>query len=457
MTALPSSVLSILKQCRRRGAAHSSTTSGPSSSSPLEQQGASKKTPIVKSSTTKKTVTRRPKTGATTKSTKSKKVSKPKNSKKTAVRRRKEHTFRYKQVCKTISKNNGHKYQCTGRMKLTSLMRIRSDFEGTSPTSHALKRLEQKHRRLWTKHVVASEKNNKLQKLIKLQNPGIKIINDVLTETASDVDKHDHEAHIWTPPCQGFAAGGKNRGTKDERFKPFRCVFKKILKKKHDFSIFECSAGMLRGKHKQVVKEMVDKAHDVGLNAHADVLNPLDYQVAHDRNRLIMVLLNPSRQVAPFDWPRAIAPEPMASEFLEGPKSTHKIKLPEHERERKIARQACCKAMQAGHDPRKVPILVDIDSSEGFDTFGINRFRTLLHSHPKGPWLSLTGKRVTANDLLHAQGYVPEQVPWEKAGMNRQDLGRAVGNGLNVAVLTAVMEKCLESTGYIEQHAADEL
>ena len=113
--------------------------------------------------------------------------------------------------------------------------------------------------------------------------------------------------------------------------------------------------------------------------------------------------------------------------------------------------------MQAGHDPRKVPFLVDIDRSDGFDAFGVNRFRTLLHSRPKGPWSSLTGKRVTAKDLLHAQGYVPEQVPWEKAGMNRQDLGRAVGNGLNVAVLTAVMEKCLESTGYIEQHAADEL
>ncbi len=221
---------------------------------------ATTKTPIVKSSTTKKTVTRRPKTGATTKSTKSKKVSKPKHSKNTAVRRRKEHTFRYKQVCKTISKNNGHKYQCTGRMKLTSLMRIRSDFEGMSPTSHALKRLEQKHRRLWTKHVVASEKNNKLQKLIKLQNPGIKIINDVLTETASDVDKHDdHEAHLWTPPCQGFAAGGKNRGTKDERFKPFQCVFKNILKKKHDFSIFECSAGMCKGKRNKLSKKLLTK------------------------------------------------------------------------------------------------------------------------------------------------------------------------------------------------------
>ena len=127
------------------------------------------------------------------------------------------------------------------------------------------------------------------------------------------------------------------------------------------------------------------------------------------------------------------------------------VHLPKHPRERMLAKAACVAAtkMQPPVDPRKIPLLVDVDSSDGYGTWGVNEFRCLLKSHPKGPWNSVTCKRVSIHDMARAQGFDPKALKWKAAKMTEHQLGQALGNGVTVPVLTALLKQCLIAIGFL--------
>ena len=82
----------------------------------------------------------------------------------------------------------------------------------------------------------------------------------------------------------------------------------------------------------------------------------------------------------------------------------------------------------------KTPVLVDVDCSRKFQTFGINVARTITRTRGMsgGPWISTRGHQVTTNEVLRLQGFKPEDVPWQDASVSKTAIGGMVGNAVTV-------------------------
>ena len=94
---------------------------------------------------------------------------------------------------------------------------------------------------------------------------------------------------------------------------------------------------------------------------------------------------------------------------------------------RKVVNEHC-------RNPFRTPIMVDIDCSPKFATFGINIAKTLTRTRGMqgGPWVSTRGRRVSTDELLRLQGFEPGRVPWEGAGITKAQIGGMVGNSVTV-------------------------
>ena len=124
---------------------------------------------------------------------------------------------------------------------------------------------------------------------------------------------------------------------------------------------------------------MIKALSKIGYTVHDTKLNSADYQVAQSRERVFIVGVRTDSIVHPFMWPAALRPKATAASILD-PENINDLpgRLPATARGKDAAmcayKAALCKH---GIDARYTPILVDIDCSKKFDTFGINMFKTL--------------------------------------------------------------------------------
>lgn len=118
-------------------------------------------------------------------------------------------------------------------------------------------------------------------------------------------NRFDLDLIVGGPPCQGFSQMGKRQLNDPRNQLVFEYV--RIIKDlKPKFFIFENVPGIIAGKHKQFVIELIEEMEKFGYNVTfpPQILNAANYGVAQNRKRFILL---GSRQ----DQEKLIYPEPL--------------------------------------------------------------------------------------------------------------------------------------------------
>jgi len=95
---------------------------------------------------------------------------------------------------------------------------------------------------------------------------------------------------IGGPPCPDFSTAGKNEGKNGENGKLTKTYFDLIVKQKPDFFIFENVKGLWKTKkHRIFYDQMRSKMQRQGYFVIDRLINSLEYGVAQERERIIMI------------------------------------------------------------------------------------------------------------------------------------------------------------------------
>ena len=99
----------------------------------------------------------------------------------------------------------------------------------------------------------------------------------------------DCDGIIGGPPCQSWSEAGALRGIKDKRGQLFFDFIRILEAKQPLFFLAENVSGMLAGRHKEALKNIIDLFEKSGYAVTYQLLNTSDYGVPQDRKRVIFV------------------------------------------------------------------------------------------------------------------------------------------------------------------------
>ena len=100
------------------------------------------------------------------------------------------------------------------------------------------------------------------------------------------------------------------------------------------------------------------------------------------------------------------------------------------------------------------PIVVDIGSSEGWETSSVNVAMTLTRTRCSqfGHWVSSKGGLMDIHDYEACHGIPRGLVPMESAGISHREYASMLGNTMSMAVLKKLLPLLLASAGIINLH-----
>lgn len=95
---------------------------------------------------------------------------------------------------------------------------------------------------------------------------------------------------IGGPPCPDFSVGGKNKGRDGDNGKLSSSYVELITEMKPDFFLFENVKGLWRtARHREFFEELKDQLHSAGYCTTERLTNALEFGVAQDRDRILLV------------------------------------------------------------------------------------------------------------------------------------------------------------------------
>ena len=103
------------------------------------------------------------------------------------------------------------------------------------------------------------------------------------------------------------------------------------------------------------------------------------------------------------------------------------------------------------HDVINNVIVVDIDSPEKWFHYKCDTFPTITATRGamRGGWIVACGKgrQVTIVDLLKLQGFRPNSISYQAAGISDARIGHVCGNAMSCNVLRALLPQVLKAIG----------
>ena len=109
-------------------------------------------------------------------------------------------------------------------------------------------------------------------------------ITDVAVSEVPDCD-----GIIGGPPCQSWSEAGALRGIDDKRGQLFFDFIRILKEKKPLFFLAENVSGMLAGRHRDALNNIIYLFEESGYEVSYQLLNTSDYGVPQDRQRVIFV------------------------------------------------------------------------------------------------------------------------------------------------------------------------
>ena len=190
---------------------------------------------------------------------------------------------------------------------------------------------------------------------------------------------------------------------------------------------------------------------DIGYNVYAQEMNTLEHGLPQQRRRLFIVGILRSVDKGTFAFPAPIKWSPRLDDVLGKPNAASDTPsrrlLPKTLLARRNVLHAFKKMKTKGQDPLTTQVVVDTGCSADFATYRANAFPCITASRGGGLayWLSPVGRKVTANELLRAQGYKPEEL--HVSGISAGQLGKLAGNGISLCCLERLLPQALSSAG----------
>ena len=305
-------------------------------------------------------------------------------------------------------------------------------------------------------NVFASDTAPPCQKIVQYVHKPGKFFTDITTRNPDDDQYTD--IYTWTPPCQDLSQNGPRHGLNGP--KQTGMLIKKAMQyiknKKPRVTIFENVFTLTHKKLKPVLDGIVKALTSIGYTVKYNVLDSRDYGLPQDRRRVFVVAIRTDAIKHEFNWPRATKPCPSINAVLDPWKPTDRAgRLPTIERQKdacKVAYKAC---FDYGRDPRSTPILVDIDASPKYSTYGIDEAKTITRSRggDGGPWISTRGRRTTLTEMMKLQGFELIDVPWTTLKISPRQVGQLIGNAVSVNTMGAILEEALWSSGLVDKKA----
>ena len=334
-------------------------------------------------------------------------------------------------------------------LRAPRVIKVGSDFSGIEAGVTALGRMGIKYKLLFS-----CDSDPACQKMIQqAHNPDV-LFNDIKERSPEEEPAVD--LYFWTPPCQDFSSAGKQRGTEAARGKLMSSSIKYIARKKPRVAVMENVDSLNSKKFAPVLKGMVRALEKVGYAVYHSVLDSSEYMVPQVRKRIFVVAIRKDSTRHDFVWPASVGSVTVA-EYLDPPTDSDKPgRMPSTDRGKERCKNAYTKVFADGVDPRKTPVLVDMDCSPKFATFGVNVARTLTRSRGAqgGPWVSTRGRRMTVSEMCRLQGFLVREVPWEAASVTEHQIGAMLGNSVAVPVIGAVVAEALYAGGLTSQRHA---
>ena len=324
------------------------------------------------------------------------------------------------------------------------VLKFGSDFSGLDSAWLALGRLG-----VTSEFCFASDTDKACRKLLQTHGPK-RLFGDVLERRPEE----EEVVHLYmtTPPCQSWSTLGKRHGIDDKRGRVMAASAKYIYRNRPRVVLMENVKNITCKKNLPFLKGFARSLRQMGYTVWGRILNAQDFQVAQDRKRFFMVAILTQEVRTPFRWPAATGKRTLDM-VLDRPRSSDRAgRLPSNtDLALKLAASAFKKAFQAGFDPRRVPVAVDIDCTERFATYGINICRTLTRTRGAqlGFWLSSRGRKMSIHELMAVTGVSPSELPTWRDLVTEKQLGGMLGNSVPVPLIQAVLRQALLSAGLL--------
>ncbi|CAK0905614.1 unnamed protein product, partial [Prorocentrum cordatum] len=333
------------------------------------------------------------------------------------------------------------------------VLKLGSDFSGLETASVAMGRMGINHSLEFV-----SESDSACMSIIKKKYQPAHTFSDILERTEEEGTYVD--VHAWTPPCQDFASGGKQKGVKGSR-KTGDLIKKSIQyikRNKPRVTIFENAPTFTNKQFIYILKGIEQAQKTLGYVVHVNKLNSKDFGVPQTRERVFVVGVRQDSAMHPFTWPQKQATPPVTS--IPGPKrATTDVagRLPSSERSRGMCKDAYKKAYEKKVDPRLTPLLVDIDCSKKFATHGVNIARALTKTRGQdgGPWVSSRGRRATLHEMMRLRGFAKGGIPQAELDLSDRQIGGMIGNAVSVHTMGAILSEALYSAGLTKTRAVN--
>ena len=295
-----------------------------------------------------------------------------------------------------------------------------TDFSGLETPSRALKALGIPFRLIF-----ACEKEASLRKLIEMDcPPDVCLYTDI--ETRDDRATPVVDCYVAGFSCQPFSRAGKKGGLDDARGDHMMRVKGYIQTQRPRLFVLE-NVKNLRDEFSELLDDLLRDLRSFGYSVNDKVLNSMKHGgLPQDRDRLYIVGIkceytDKSRR---FKFPRKLEHEPIAI-----------TKLFEH-KNKKVVTSPCGattntqninktiqECLAAGIDPYTEPVIADIDSSTEFSksgTWHLGYAKTITAARGgTGFYCTSLGRRLCNTEMLRLQGFRPDTMSWEAAGVPR--------------------------------------
>jgi len=271
----------------------------------------------------------------------------------------------------------------------------------------------------------------------------------------------------WTAPCQGLSPAGLQQGSQDPRTRLALVSVAFIQKYQPKAFIMENVPALATHMKFRIYWNFLRKElEECGYKVVFKMVNSASY-VPQNRTRLYMIgvrndllrndslrskvpwfPLPPSTRIPKFHLSNIIMPVP-ESKWQPHPPKTDAAGL-----HYKNVMNAYRK-LSPGMNPFKVPVVIDFKSSERFASHRVEETPTLTRTRAGqfGYWCSTKGAPLDLVEMAMLQGFSPDDLPYEEAGITQNQMAMMLGNGQTLPVVMDILVHLLFHSGSLNyQH-----
>jgi len=251
-------------------------------------------------------------------------------------------------------------------------------------------------------------------------------------------DAPDHDSLIAGPPCEPWSSNGLNLGYGDQRSNPLVDIFTIIEKKKPDTFLLEEVEGFVKGKNFTVFVDYIQALQQIDggiYNVHCKVLDAKYLYVPQSRPRIYIVGIKKTKLQRPFAWPVMASDIARTIDDLLDNDLGHCRRRPQASQTTAIknVNRAFKLIKEKGGNPDVDTWVIDCDSTDVNFQLNLSPCLTKTRGGMGGYWLSNRGRRMKIYiDIARIQN---------TQGISQQQLGRMVGNAMNVQVIQLIMDE----------------